>query len=103
MFLRAVPENLGLVERCEALGLQYFLQQAGKLVEVGWADLAGMSAQAVQSIGPGDPVEVVRGTAEGLLGRVIKLTETGILVRVQSYKRSYELEVDGLDLVLIKP
>lgn len=102
-FLRAVPENLGLVERCEALGLQYFLRQRDELVEVSWAELAGMSARAVQSIGPGDPVEVVRGTAEGLRGRVIELTETGVRVRVQSYKRSYELEVDGLDLVLIKP
>ena len=103
VFLRAVRENLRLVERCEALGLQYFLRQSGTLVEVGWTELAGMSARAVQSIRPGDPVDVVRGTAEGLRGRVIELTETGVLVRVQSYTRSSELEVDGLDLVLVKP
>jgi ribosomal protein L24 len=62
-----------------------------------------MAELAAQSIGPGDPVEIVRGMAEGLRGRVVRLVADGVRVRVKSWKRTYELTVDRLDLILLKP
>lgn len=103
VFLRAVSENRGLVERADELGLQYFLRVGGELAEVTWADIAGMAAQAVQSIGPGDLIEVVRGPAEGLRGRVIELRADGVRVRVRSWIRWHEVTVAGTDLILVKP
>lgn len=101
-FLPAVPENLPLVSKEEDFGVE-FLKSEKQLAVVSWKDLEGMHGRTALALEAGDPIEVVRGSAEGLHGRVVRVEKTGIRVRLESYKRSYEREVGFLDVILVKP
>ena len=98
VFLEATPENESLRKQQGRLSIS-FVKAGAKFQTVSQDELDRMKFAANQDFTVGQKIEGVQGLPANLTGEILEISGAKLFVRLEGFRRTYEVWVDQQEVV----
>lgn len=98
VFLEATEKNKALTRKQSELCV-HFLKKKNELITVDRQEIERMMSSSARGLEVGEEILVVEGVGSNLEGIVLGRNGSKLKVRLEGYRRQYEIEVDEMEAV----